>query len=106
MPPGGNLISIGHVFDLSAVNNAGQPVQLVSGHTYNVTVRYSDAERGPAIENTLAFYYWDGSAWVREPSSQVDPVANTVSATPNHFSRWAVFGETRRVFLTYTAKNR
>ncbi|MFZ1599664.1 MAG: peptide ABC transporter substrate-binding protein [Anaerolineae bacterium] len=106
MPPGGNLTGIGHVFDLTAVDSAGQPAQLVPGHTYDITVRYTDVERGAAIENTLALYYWDGGAWVREANSQVDPAANTVSATPNHFSRWAVLGETRRVYLALTLKNR
>ena len=54
------------------------------------------ARRG---ENTLALYWWDGSQWVREASSAVNNVGNTVTATPNHFSRWAVMGEARRVYL-------
>jgi len=63
-------------------------------------VQYTDAEKGPAIENTLALYYWDGSQWVKEPSSVVDTVANKVTATPDHFSLWAALGETRRVYLS------
>jgi len=100
MPPGGNLTGIGHVFDATAVySSTGQPAQIAFGHTYTVTVQYTDAEKGPAIENTLALYYWDGSQWVKESSSVVDNIANTVTATPDHFSLWAVLGETRRVYL-------
>jgi hypothetical protein len=32
------------------------------------------------VEDTLALYYWDGSQWVKEPSSVVDTAANTVTA--------------------------
>ena len=44
-------------------------------------------------QETLALYYWDGTQWVKEPSSVVDVNANTVKAIPNHFSTWAVLGE-------------
>ena len=101
MPPGGNLTGIGHVFDATAVySSTGQPAQIAPGQTYTITVQYTDAEKGPAIENTLALYYWDGSQWVKEPSSVVDTVANKVTATPDHFSLWAALGETRRVYLS------
>jgi hypothetical protein len=36
------------------------------------------------------YSYWDGSAWVKEPTSLVNVVINTISATPNHFSQWAI----------------
>jgi oligopeptide transport system substrate-binding protein len=107
LPPGGNLTGIGHEFDVTAVySSTGQPAQLAPGQTYTITVHYTDAEKGPAIENTLALYYWDGSGWVKEPSSEVDVAANTVTARPNHFSLWAVLGETRRVYLPLVLRNR
>ncbi len=100
MPPGGNLASAGHVFELAAVYSAGgQPAQLAPGQAYTVTVRYTDAERWAAIEDTLALYWWDGSRWQREPSSAVDVSARTVTAAPDHFSLWAVLGETHRTYL-------
>jgi len=86
-------------------SDTGQPAQLAPGQTYTITVRYTDAEKGPVIENTLALYYWNGSGWVKEPSSVVDTVANTVRATPNHFSLWAVLGETRRIYLPLVLRN-
>jgi oligopeptide transport system substrate-binding protein len=96
----GPITGIGHMFDLTAVfTSSGQPAVLASGKTYNLTVQYSDQERGPVIENTLALYSWDGTQWVKEASSVVNGAANTVSATPNHFSRWAVLGETSLAYL-------
>jgi hypothetical protein len=107
LPPGGNLTGIGHAFDVTAVySSTGQPAQIAPGQTYTITVRYTEVERGPAIEETLALYWWDGSRWVKEPSSVVDTVANTVTAHPNHFSRWAVLGETRRIYLPLVLRNR
>ncbi|MGC8945899.1 MAG: ABC transporter substrate-binding protein, partial [Anaerolineae bacterium] len=107
MPPGGNLTGIDHVFNVTAVySGTGQPAQIAPGQTYTITVQYTDAEKGPAIENTLALYYWDGSGWVKEPSSVVDTAANTVTATPNHFSLWAVLGETKRAYLPLVLRNR
>ncbi|MBE3038701.1 MAG: hypothetical protein IMZ62_07805, partial [Chloroflexi bacterium] len=70
-----------------------------------ITVQYTDAEEGPAIENTLALYWWDGSQWVKDPSSAVDTAANTVTAQPSHFSRWAVLGETWRLYLPLVLKS-
>ncbi len=66
---------------------------------YTLTIQYTDAEKGPAIENTLALYYWDGAQWVQEPTGAVNAAANTITATPNHFSFWAVLGQTQRLFL-------
>lgn len=105
--PDGNLTGIGHIFDVTAVyNSTGRPAQLAPGQTYTITVHYTDAEKGPAIENTLALYWWNGSQWVKEPSSVVDTAANIVTATPDHFSRWAVLGETRRVYLPLILRGR
>ena len=106
VPSPGNLVGIRHFFDVTAVySSTGQLAQIASGQTYTLTVQYTDAERGPAIESTLALYYWDGSQWVKEPSSVVDTVNNVVTAAPGHISKWAVLGETRRVYLPLVLKN-
>jgi len=87
------LAGIDHFFDLSAVYaDTGLPAAVEPGHTYTVTVRYSDAQLGTVIEDSLAFYHWDGAAWVLEPSSAVDTVHNVVTASPNHLSVWGVLG--------------
>ena len=97
MPATGQLVG-GHPFDITATSSTtGQPIQ--PSKPYTITVHYTDAEKGPAIESTLALYFWDGSRWVKEPSSSVDAATNTITATPDHFSIWAALGETRRAFL-------
>jgi hypothetical protein len=69
-------------------------------------VDYTDAEKGAAIESTLGLYSWDGSQWVREPTSSVDAVANRLTATPDHMTPFAVLGETKRVYLPIVMRNR
>jgi hypothetical protein len=100
IPPTDDLQGIGHNFAVNAVYvSSGDPAQPAPGKTYSMSVQYTNQEKGVIDESTLALYYWDGSKWVREVSSQVDTTTNTVSATPNHFSVWAVMGETNSVFL-------
>lgn len=99
-PAAGDLIPIDHTFEVEAIYAGnGRPAEPAPGRTYTVTVAYSDEERGAVIENSLALYYWDGSQWVLEPSSVVDVENHTVTATPNHFSWWAVFGTTYKGFM-------
>jgi Tol biopolymer transport system component len=105
--PGGSLIGVDHFFDMDAIyEGTGQPAQPAPGQTYTVTISYSDEEKGPAIENTLALYYWNASQWVQDPISRtVDAVNNTVIAAPNHLSLWALLGQTRRVYLPLILRN-
>jgi hypothetical protein len=103
-PRPADLAAIGHFFDVSGTYNSdGQPAEPTV--PYTVTVQYTDAGKGPAIESTLAIYYWNGSQWFKEASSEVETSSNTVTAEPSHFSSWAVFGETRRVFVPLVMKN-
>lgn len=106
MPAGGDLTGIDHVFDVSITDQqSGQPAQLAPGKNYTLSVQYTNDEKGAAIEDTLVLYWWDGGQWVKEPSSVVDVDANTVTATPDHFSLWAVLGETKRVYLPLVPKS-
>ena len=93
----GDHVGIWHFFDLTATQDS-TPV-LTTILPYTVTVYYTDADKGSAIENTLAVYYWNGNQWVEDASSVVNAAENSVTATPDHFSLWAVLGETRRVYL-------
>lgn len=98
IPSFGTLVGIGHTFDITAVySSTRQPAQPTQ--PYTITIYYTDDERGSAIEDTVALYYWDGSQWVKDTSSVVDAQNNVLTATPSHFSLWAAMGETRRVYL-------
>ncbi|OQB26818.1 MAG: LVIVD repeat protein [Chloroflexi bacterium ADurb.Bin180] len=99
------LTGIGRTFDLSAVyRDTGQVAALAPGHTFTATLHYTDAERGGAIESTLALYSWDGSAWVKEPTSVLDAGTNTITAAPNHLGLFAVLGNTLRLTLPVVVK--
>ncbi|RMF44446.1 MAG: hypothetical protein D6755_09145 [Anaerolineae bacterium] len=94
---------IGHAYQVVTKDTVtGQPVE--PGQAYDVTIQYSEEDRGAVIESTLALYYWNGSQWVREPTSSVDTTANTITASPTHFSTWAILGETRRIYLPLTVR--
>lgn len=108
----GRLVGVNRFFDLAAVySGTGRPAHPTQ--PYTITIQYSEADLGPAIEDTLALYSRDGSQWTRDPSSTVLTGTvvlitgtnvvytdiNTVVATPDHLSLWAVLGETRPVFL-------
>ncbi|OGO41451.1 MAG: hypothetical protein A2W36_01765 [Chloroflexi bacterium RBG_16_58_14] len=90
LPSFGGLAGAGHFFSIEATLD-GQPVQPIQ--PYSMTIGYTDGELGIIIEDTLGLYYWDGQAWVLEPSTKVDPLSNTVQAAPDHFSYWALLGE-------------
>lgn len=100
LPATGELAGIGHFFEVrgvySGTNGAAEPIQ-----PYALTIHYTESERGAAIEETLALYYWDGSQWVQEASSVVDPANNLIIAAPDRFGIWAVLGETQRTFFPY-----
>jgi peptide/nickel transport system substrate-binding protein len=90
------LADIGHAFELTAVySDTGGEAQPTPGRTYTVTVTYADVEAETAKEETLALYWWDGSQWMKEPSSTVETTSNVVTAHPERFALWAVLGENR-----------
>jgi hypothetical protein len=88
----------GHTFAAYARDPVtDQPIiTLAGGNTYTLTATYTTDEIAGLNEGSLAFYSYDESSglWVREPSSVVDAATNTLSATPAHFSLWAVLGMT------------
>jgi ABC-type transport system substrate-binding protein len=95
-PPADSSLSAGFYFDISAVySDTGQSAQPAPGMTYTITVAYDEQVLAPGVsESSLRLYYWDDdiSKWVAEPTSVVDVVVNTITATPDHFSLWAGFG--------------
>lgn len=102
LPATGDLVSIGHTFELMATDSATRlPVQPLL--PYTITVQYTPTAVGPAIENTLGLYYWNGVQWVQEPSV-LDTTTQTITARPNHFSLWAILGQTRRTYVPLVAR--
>jgi hypothetical protein len=103
LQPSASQPNVGVFFDISAVfASSGQSAHLAPGQTYTVTTYYDEANVPPGFdESDLALYYWDdaSSEWVKEPTSVVDPVKDTITATPSHFSVWAGLFEDRFVSI-------
>jgi hypothetical protein len=98
-PSGAPLVHIGHAFELAS-EGAGLAGPALAAQPYTIRVTYSEAERGPAIESTLALYVWDGLKWAKLPGGSLNPVTNTVTATSDRLGTFAVLGETKRAYLT------
>jgi hypothetical protein len=98
VPSPSDLIHIGHAFEVTGTiaSTATRPVQ--PSQPYTITIRYTETEKGAAIESSLALYYWNGNAWNRESTSVVDTSTNVITAFPDHFSLWAILGETHHTF--------
>jgi ligand-binding sensor domain-containing protein len=102
--PTGDQAGIGHFFAMSSViSGTTTPVTSFS-QPYTVTVEYTQDEKGPAIENTLGLYWWDGDAW-QSASSTCDVSGNVVTATLDHLTNFAILGDTYRVYLPVVMKN-
>ncbi len=82
---------LGVLYELEAFfADNGLPAQPQPGQTYTITVSYDESQLPAGFdESMLALYYWNNGQWVQEVTSVVDTVANTITATPNHFSLWA-----------------
>jgi hypothetical protein len=110
VPPSGAMPSAGIFFDISAVySDTGQSAQLAAGATFTIVVGYDENTLPPNVpEHTLKLYYWDEQLldWVAEPTSVVDTISNTLTATPNHLSQWAGLGQVQfNVYLPLVMKN-
>jgi hypothetical protein len=98
MPSTGELQSAGLFFEMETVRHDGQAVQ--PNQPFTLKVNYRPEELGGLAEEMLGLYEWDGQKWVKEPSSAVDPAANTITAHPDSFTLWAVLGKQQeRIFL-------
>jgi len=108
-PSPGNLTGIGHFFEATATyTGTGHPAKPAPSKAFTITVEYTDAEVGPAIENTLGLYWWDEniSQWSQQGiTSIVNTADNLITAEVSHLSTFAVLGETRRVYLPLTLRN-
>jgi hypothetical protein len=96
LPSTGDLVGIRHGYEVHARNERDQTVRPALPYTVTITYGPVDLVIGCPQEATLAFYFWDGAAWVREPTSRLDAEANTVTAMPGGFGTWAVLGEPRK----------
>jgi hypothetical protein len=96
-PPTG-MLSAGLAFSIEAVSSSsGLSIQPSS--SYQLETHYDPNSLGPIIEDALGIYSWNGSTWQLESASGPDNTTHTITANPDHFSNWAIFGETKSVYL-------
>lgn len=89
--------------------SSGLPAQPEPGQRYTISLTYQPQNIPPEIDEAdLALYTWNGSQWLKEPTSTVDPTTDTVTASPSHFSQWAVLAPVadnkQRIFLPLVLK--
>jgi hypothetical protein len=102
-PPTGDLFGA-YIFDLSAViSGTATPVTSFS-EPYTLAVRYTQATKQAAIENTLSLYSWSGTEWLDEGGT-LDTVSNFVTVTLSHMTCFGLLGETNRAYVPLVAKN-
>jgi hypothetical protein len=95
-----DLLGVSATFQLTALAaDTEQIMPLTPNATYTVTVRYTDTQSLPIIENTLALYYRNDQQWVKAPTSVLDMSNKVIAASSSKLTSWAVLGETRRVYL-------
>jgi hypothetical protein len=103
MPSQAGLLGTGIYFELTAYNIPLR-TSLFPVLPYDFELRYDEAGLGGLDEMTLGLYSWNGSRWVKEPSSSVDPVNNTLTAQTMQSSLLAVLSEGRVVYLPLTQR--
>jgi len=95
-PPAGQ-IGIGRAFSVTAVySDSGQMAQPTLPFT--LTMGYDAIGPTAAIAGTLCLWWMDAQGWTRLDSMD-DPLAQEVTTLLDHFSLFALFGETHQTFL-------
>jgi hypothetical protein len=107
LPSIAELVDVAHSFEVTAVySSTGEPAHPT--RPYTIAIQYTDAEKGPAIEETLDLYWWDEGAdeWSQQGiTSTVSVTDNVVTAQVNHFSLFTLLGETNRVYIPLVLRN-
>lgn len=97
----GGIGGLGGSFLTTLLGRGGLPIQPTRPVT--ITVDYSDTDTGTTIPGSLSVWWRNADAWVRLPSID-DPAIGQVMAPVSHFSHFAIFGETNRLYLPHIAR--
>jgi hypothetical protein len=108
----GSLKHVGFFYELDCTYlSSGKPASLQPGERYTITVTYDEADVPPGVDEAdLALFYvrrytMGQPVWKKEPTSVVNTVANTITATPDHFSLWGVLESRYRIYLPLIVQN-
>lgn len=97
----GGVGGLGGSFAATLLGPGGLPVQ--PNFPVTVTANYAGTDTGTTIPGALCLWWLNGNHWTQLPSED-DPAQSTVTATVDHFSRFALFGETEQIFLPLVAR--
>jgi hypothetical protein len=92
----GGIGGLGGAFSTTLMGPGGLPVQPLRPVT--ITIDYGNTDTGTAIPGSLSLWWLNLGVWTRLPGED-DPATETLTAQIDHFSRFAVFGETNRLYL-------
>lgn len=97
--PTGNLAGI-IFFDLSAKTVDDETPVTSFDPPYTITINYGIEGPGPTFEDTLSLYFWDDKtqSWIEEDCN-LNMGLNTITASLNHMTLFAVLGETLHSYL-------
>lgn len=99
LPPSPGYFRVGAAFYLFAEQVSGLEM-IEPALPLTLTIQYDDQLVG-STEATMRLFWWDGRQWLEEPSSQLDAENNTLNATLEHFSLWALMVDDQRLFLPH-----
>lgn len=96
--------SVNRFFEVVAeeANASSKQANGVTDVSYNLTIRYSNAEIDQLTESSLSVHWWSGIQWTRIPS-QVNTSTNTVTASVAQYGRFAVLGAAGRLYFPLVA---
>jgi len=98
---------LGQSFSIDARTADGTSVTTFS-EPFTITIHYDDADVEGMEETGLKLYHWDsGTEQWREVPAIVDTEANSITATLDHLSTFAVLGKTEnRLYLPLALRGR
>jgi hypothetical protein len=100
-PPAGQ-IGIGRAFTVSAVYSDSEQLAQPSV-PFTLTIGYDALGPTAAISGTLCMWWMAAQGWTRLDSMDA-PLAQEVTTLLDHFSLFALFGETHQLFLPTLAR--
>ncbi len=110
--PGGFALA-GITFDLQVCQDGECLGDYIFATPVTITLQYSDADVVGLIEEELYLYTWDGSAWVDAVTECGWPLTaygrypeeNKLVVPLCHFTKFALVGDTNRIYLPLVLRN-
>ena len=90
--PSSPLRHTGISYVVYAQNRTKQVIQPTASYTLKATYDLLDFPLG-TTDCMMGIYFWNGTQWIREPTSKVDLSQRAVIAQPKQFGVWTIFAD-------------